>query len=237
MSRYRRYATHPLVAIALVGGLLLGASWQSLAREAATSTDLSGIADVVDGDTLNINGARVRLEGIDAPEMGQTCTRGRAESWACGTEATKALARLVGGQQVRCEQRGLDKYGRILGVCFAGTQDVNAWMVRQGHAWAFVKYSATYAKQEGEARAERVGIWQGDATPAWEYRHERWAAAEQQAPEGCAIKGNVTAHGKIYHMPWSPWYTQIKIDPARGRRWFCSEAEAMAAGWRPVNLH
>jgi hypothetical protein len=47
----------------------------------------------------------------------------------------------------------------------------------------------------------------------------------------------VTANGKIYHMPWSPWYAQIKIDPAKGRRWFCTEAEATAAGWRPVNLH
>ena len=63
---------------------------------------------------------------------------------------------------------------------------------------------------------------------------KRWAAAEQQAPEGCAIKGNVTKHGSIYHMPWSPWYAQIKIEPDKGKRWFCTEAEALAAGWRPV---
>jgi len=109
--------------------------------------------------------------------------------------------------------------------------------VRHGHAWAFVKYSGSYVKEEAEARRERAGIWQGEATPAWEYRQQRWAKAEGGAPDGCAIKGNVTAHGKIYHMPWSPWYDQIKIDQAKGRRWFCSEAEAIAAGWRPVNLH
>ena len=57
------------------------------------------------------------------------------------------------------------------------------------------------------------------------------------APQGCAIKGNVTAHGKIYHMPWSPWYARIKMDPDKGRRWFCTEAEAVAAGWRPANVH
>jgi hypothetical protein len=119
----------------------------------------------------------------------------------------------------------------------AGDQDVSAWMVRQGYAWAFVKYSKTYVKEEAAARAERLGIWQGEAIPAWDYRAQRWANAQPQAPQGCAIKGNVTANGKIYHMPWSPWYAQIKMDPVRGRRWFCTEAEAVAAGWRPVNLN
>ena len=58
-----------------------------------------------------------------------------------------------------------------------------------------------------------------------------------QAPSGCAIKGNVTKNGRIYHMPWSPWYAQIKIEPDKGKRWFCTEAEALAAGWRPVQAH
>ena len=110
-------------------------------------------------------------------------------------------------------------------------------MVRQGHAWAFTKYSTSYVTEESQARAQRLGIWQGEATPPWEYRARHWAKAEPQAPQGCAIKGNVTGHGKIYHMPWSPWYAQIKMDPDKGRRWFCTEAEAVAAGWRPVNLH
>ena len=112
--------------------------------------------------------------------------------------------------------RGLDKYGRTLGACLLGRQDVNAWMVRQGYAWAFVKYSTSYVREEAQARAEHVGIWQGEATPPWDYREQRWARAEPQAPQGCAIKGNVTAHGKIYHMPWSPWYAQIKMDLDKG---------------------
>jgi Staphylococcal nuclease homologue len=160
-----------------------------------------------------------------------------AGTWPCGTRATAALTGLIGGKKVRCDPRGLDKYGRTLGVCFLGQQNVSAWMVRQGHAWAFTKYSTSYVKEEEEAHTGRMGIWQGEATPAWEYRAQRWAKAEPQAPQGCAIKGNVTANGKIYHMPWSPWYGQINMDAERGRRWFCSEAEAVAAGWRPVNLH
>jgi hypothetical protein len=110
-------------------------------------------------------------------------------------------------------------------------------MVREGYAWAFVKYSTSYVQEEAEARALHIGIWQGKAEPAWEFREHRWAGAEQDAPKGCAIKGNVTAHGRIYHMPWSPWYGKIRIDEAKGKRWFCTEAEALAAGWRPVAVH
>ena len=92
--------------------------------------------------------------------------------------------------------------------------------------------------RRGRGRSARPtrGHLAGRGDPAWEYRAQHWAKAEPEAPQGCAIKGNVTQHGKIYHMPWSPWYAQIKMDPDRGRRWFCTEAEAVAAGWRPVNL-
>jgi len=234
---YRVYTTQRLVAFALAVGLTISGPWVVGARSDGGHADLAGLAKVVDGDTLVINGTRVRLEGIDAPEAGQTCKRRLLGFWACGTEATSALAHLVQDKQVRCEPRGLDKYGRTLAVCFLDQQDVNAWMVRQGLAWAFIKYSTSYVKEEAEAKSLRIGVWQGEATPPWEYREHRWVSAEPQAPHGCAIKGNVTAHGKIYHMPWSPWYAQIRMNPEKGRRWFCTEAEAVAAGWRPVNLH
>ena len=231
------YTTQRLVAFALAVGLTISGSWAVGGRSDDQLANLVGVAKVVDGDTLVINGTRIRLEGIDAPEAGQTCKRRLLGAWACGTEATNALAHLVQDKQVRCEPRGLDKYGRTLAVCFLDQQDVNAWMVRQGLAWAFIKYSTSYVKEETEAKSLRIGVWQGEATPPWEYREHRWASAEPQAPQGCAIKGNVTAHGKIYHMPWSPWYAQIRMNPEKGRRWFCTEAEAVAAGWRPVNLH
>jgi endonuclease YncB( thermonuclease family) len=198
---------------------------------------LQGAARVIDGDTLTVGEVRVRLEGIDAPEAGQTCRRKWIGLWPCGEAATAALAKLVGRRVVVCTERGFDKYGRVLGVCFLDGRDINAWMVRQGYAWAFVKYSQSYIREEAQARAEQLGIWQGEAQPAWEYRARRWAVAEPAAPAGCAIKGNVTRNGRIYHMPWSPWYAQIKVEPDKGERWFCSEAEALAAGWRPVQAH
>ena len=133
-----------------------------------------------------------------------------------------------------CEPRGLDKYGRTLAVCFVDGRDINAQMVRQGYAWAFVKYSTSYVKEEARRKPRASASGRARSMPAWEYRAKRWAAAEQQAPEGCAIKGNVTKHGRIYHMPWSPWYAQIRIEPDKGKRWFCTrgrgDRRGLAAG-------
>ena len=232
------YTTHGLVAFALALGFVwVSTSARVSARSDPPSGPLAGHARVIDGDTIAIGETRIRLEGIDAPESAQTCQRKWFGSWACGTAATAALASMIGDKPVACESHGLDKYGRTLATCFVDGRDINAQMVRQGHAWAFVRYSTSYVKEEALAKAESLGIWQGESQPAWDYRAKRWAAAEQKAPEGCAIKGNITKNGKIYHMPWSPWYAQIKIEPDKGKRWFCSEAEALTAGWRPVQVH
>lgn len=229
--------TRQLVACALAAGLLQVTVALAAWRPAATGRTVAGPVRVIDGDTIDIAGVRVRLEGIDAPESGQRCKRRLIGRWACGTAATEALEKLVAGGDVRCDERGTDKYGRVLGVCHAGPIDINAWMVRNGLAWAFVRYSQSYVKEEAAARAERIGIWQAETQTAWDYRATRWTAEVPRAPEGCAIKGNVTKNGRIYHMPWSPWYAQIRIDTHKGKRWFCSEAEAVAAGWRPVETH
>lgn len=201
---------------------------------AAETAALDGRAIVVDGDTLEIAGSRVRLEGIDAPELAQTCSRGSGEAWDCGQEARLVLAAIVAGKDVACDQKGLDKYRRILGVCFVDGEDINAIMVTTGYARAFVKYSTTYEPLEAEARVAGAGIWQGESVAPWDYRRGRWQEAEDSAPNGCAIKGNISRNGHIYHLPWMTWYDRVKVDEARGERWFCSEDEAMAAGWRPA---
>lgn len=195
---------------------------------------ITGPARVVDGDTIDIAGMRVRLEGIDAPETGQSCDRRDGSSFDCGLAATRLLTELTHGRDVTCEERGRDKYSRTLAVCFAGGVELNGEMVRHGLAWAFVKYSHSYVAIEAEARALRIGIWDGDSEPAWAYRARSWQVAGQTAPAGCAIKGNVSRNGHIYHLPWSPWYGKVSVDERRGERWFCSEAEAIAAGWRPA---
>ena len=233
-------ATRQLVACALAAGVLFAVSSQGLTRPGPASGDgppVTGTARVIDGDTIDVADTRVRLEGIDAPESGQRCNRPLIGWWACGSAATAALSSQLEGQTVTCERHGVDKYGRLLGVCFVAGRDINAWMVRQGFAWAFVRYSQAYVAEEAAAKAAGLGVWQAETQPPWEYRAQRWTAAEQKSPEGCAIKGNVTRNGKIYHMPWSPWYARIRIEGDKGKRWFCSEAEALAAGWRPAQVH
>jgi endonuclease YncB( thermonuclease family) len=221
-----------LVAIALALGLLTARALG--VRSEGPGEELAGSARIIDGDTIAIGNTRIRLEGIDAPETGQTCGRRPFGTWPCGAAARVALARRIDGKPVRCQPRGRDRYQRTLAQCFLNGHDLNAWMVRQGYAWAFVRYSRRYLAQEAAAKAEGLGIWQGEAVPAWEFRARRWRKAEPDAPAGCTIKGNVTSHGKIYHMPWSPWYARIHMATDKGKRWFCTEAEAEAAGWRPV---
>lgn len=227
---------------AFLAVLLLTLAAPTDARQSPTTSrshaTLIGPAEAIDGDTLLVGGIRVRLEGIDAPEIEQVCTDAGGRQWSCGAQAHRALARLVTGRSVSCEERGMDKYHRLLGVCYVGSLDINAELVRRGLAWAFVRYSRSYISTEAEAQRARVGIWSGSATPAWQYRADRWhhAADGAEAPKGCPIKGNVTANGRIYHLPWSPWYGRIRMDGSKGKRWFCSEEEAIAAGWRAAHF-
>jgi endonuclease YncB( thermonuclease family) len=194
----------------------------------------------VDGDTIDVAGTRIRLEGIDAPEAGQSCNRRDGGTWDCGTEATRVLTSLINGSAVQCAVEGRDVYGRALGTCFPALRmespqrraSVNAEMVRRGLAWAFVKYSSTYVSEEAAARQAQSGIWQAATRTASDHRATRWVSASEAAPDGCAIKGNISHSGRIYHMPWSPWYAKVVMRADKGTRWFCSEAEAVAAGWR-----
>ena len=110
--------------------------------------------------------------------------------------------------------------------------NINEAMVRNGFAWSYRKYSSDYNVSEDAAREERLNIWQAETEPPWQFRESRWTVAEQQAPDGCPIKGNISRNGRIYHAPWSPWYTRTKISTEKGERWFCDEAEAIEAGWR-----
>ena len=105
-------------------------------------------------------------------------------------------------------------------------------MVADGFAWAYTHYSEDYLPEQRAAEAEGMGIWQHPTQTPWDFRADRWTRAALEAPDGCPIKGNVSGNGQIYHTPWSPWYPRTKIDPSKGERWFCDEAEAFAAGWR-----
>jgi endonuclease YncB( thermonuclease family) len=171
------YATRQASALALAGVLSAALLAASAIWAVPAAPALTGAAYVIDGDTISLGGLRVRLEGIDAPELDQSCGAGPQGSWPCGRAAAAHLGRLASGR-VSCRITGYDAYGRSLGVCTAGGQEINAQMVRDGMAWAFVRYGQTYAAAEAEARERRIGVWRGAAEPAWSYRARR--AVEQR---------------------------------------------------------
>jgi endonuclease YncB( thermonuclease family) len=203
---------------------------------------ISGRAEVTDGDSFEIGSTRVRLFGVDAPEGRQSCTRG-GNDWACGNEAARKLRSLIGDRTVACTQRDIDDYGRRVAVCRSGAADLAAEMARSGFAVAYRRYSSDYVDEENEARAAKRGIWAGDFAAPEDYRRDerteappqpRVAQPQQSAPrDGCYIKGNINGEGeRIYHVPGSSSYADTVIDGAKGERWFCTEAEARAGGWR-----
>ena len=219
--------------LTLAGILLLALTTPS---GAAT---VQGTAKVVDGDTLVVQGERIRLHGIDAPEAAQTCRRSNGKPWPCGKGAADALSDYIDHRLVFCEGRDRDAYGRLIAVCTVNLVEINKWLVTEGLAVAFRRYSTDYADAEAQAREYEAGIWEGSFEMPWDYRARRWSEEGSRAPDpNCPIKGNINKKGeKIYHTPWgSRSYKRTKINTAKGERWFCDEAEAVAAGWRaPFN--
>lgn len=142
---------------------------QILSLPTLASEDIVGVASVTDGDTIVIHGERIRLEGIDSPETRQICKRG-GEDWRCGKDASFALSDKIGRKTVRCENLGRDRYKRVLGRCWLGDTDLNGWMVSQGWAVAYRRYSTQYVPEEDQANAARRGIWNSDFQKPWDWR-------------------------------------------------------------------
>ena len=135
--------------------------------------ELIGRATVVDGDTLGIRDQKIRLHGIDAPESSQRCTRPSGEGWRCGQKAALALSEKIGQRNVRCDGKKRDRWGRLIAVCYLGSQDLNAWLVRRGWAVAYRKYSKDYVPQEARARQAKIGVWSGTFEMPWDWRKAR----------------------------------------------------------------
>lgn len=128
---------------------------------------------VVDGDTLSFAfaGVKVRLDGFDAPEKAQICDDKHGRAYKCGKVAADALKALISGRDVICStQRKKDRYGRELGACSVGGVDIGAYMVSNGHAEAYRKYSLEYVILEEQAHAAGLGIWQGRHTAPSDWR-------------------------------------------------------------------
>ena len=125
------------------------------------ASEISGFAVVTDGDTIKISNNKIRLHGIDAPEKKQNCTK-NAKEYNCGIVATEALINKISKNVVKCLiQKNKDRYNRFIGVCFVEQIDLNRWMVRNGYAVAYKRYSKDYILDEKFAKTNKLGLWSG----------------------------------------------------------------------------
>ena len=203
--------------------------------DASAQADIvRGIAAIADANTLIINGRRLRLAGIDAPESNQRCDLPSGIKWFCGRAAAQVLFLIAHKRETVCktvEGRAADD-GNAIAFCTVAANDVGGEMIRRGMAWAGEGAAADYHAIQSKAAATKIGVFQAETEPAAAYRARRWREAAAARSDGCPIKGNVDGFGqRIYHLPWSQWYALTKITASRGERWFCNERAAVAAGW------
>ena len=190
----------------------------------------NGTVRVIDADTIDVGSTRVRLFGIDAPEMGQPCTAD-GSVLDCGQWARDVVRERFEGAYARCRQVDTDQYGRAVAQCEVNGQDMGQVIVNGGFAWAYRRYSEIYDLDEKSAALAERGLWAVNVQLPSEYRATRFAN-DPVPDQSCAIKGNISDNGRIYHSPGDENYNRTRIDTSRGERWFCSVAEAQAAGWR-----
>lgn len=196
------------------------------------SADITGPARVVDGDTLHVADTRIRLFGIDAPEQDQICQTEQGADWRCGAWVTERAKALFSNVETRCVAVDHDRYGRTVARCFQGGQDVGQRLVSEGLAFAYRRYSMDYDLDEKSAAVRDVGLHAMRVQSPSQFRKTR-AVGRIPLDRSCRIKGNISGKGtRIYHMPGQSDYERTGIRTEKGERWFCSENEARAAGWR-----
>lgn len=198
----------------------------------SAAADPAGRLHVIDADTIDVSGVRVRLHGIDAPEIGQPCIADGVTR-DCGRWARDVVAARFEGRHTQCTQVDVDQYDRVVAACTVDGEDMGAFIVSSGWAWAYRRYSDAYDLDEKSAAIAGRGLWAVDIDQPSDYRAARIRNAAAPDPD-CAIKGNISDNGRIYHLPGSRGYDRTRINLRSGERWFCSEAEARAAGWRPA---
>ena len=202
-----------------------------LVQPVSASADVAGFVRVIDGDTFDVAGQRVRIFGIDAPEGKQTCETEQGTLWPCGAWVSAKVSDLYDGNGAVCRQVDWDRYGRIVARCSVDGRDVGEDLVSRGLAFAYRAYSMEYDLVEKGAAINDRGLHASRVQNPAAYRAER---AERNMPPhpNCAIKGNISKNGRIYHMPGQHDYERTGINEASGERWFCTQFGARLAGWR-----
>ena len=156
----------------------------ALAPRAAGAQDLAGQASVIDGDTLEIHGTRIRLWGIDAPETSQLCRGDDSLPYRCGSTAANKLDAFISRRVVRCSQKDVDQYGRRVASCTLEATDLGEWLVVKGFALDWPRYSGgRYSAPQREAERAARGLWAGSYVEPWLYRSCIRAGGR---PAGCS---------------------------------------------------
>ncbi|WP_424984518.1 thermonuclease family protein [Microbulbifer sp. S227A] len=196
------------------------------------AADPRGRIRVIDGDTWDVGGERVRLFGIDAPESDQTCQSPDGAVWGCGQWVSQQVKARYEGKRAGCKAVDTDRYGRIVARCEVAGRDVGRAMVSDGLAFAYRRYAMDYDLDEKGAAVNGRGLHGSRFQRPAQFRSAKRSAVPPSRQD-CPIKGNVSSKGvKIYHVPGQEHYGRTQINMAKGERWFCSEAEARRAGWR-----
>ena len=197
-----------------------------------TAETLSGQVSVIDGDTLEIEGVVIQLYGIDAPELGQTCLL-KSKRWRCGQEAAFALRRLTDAGPVACRATTVEEH-RTKAVCVAGSADLAEQMLQKGYAVNLEQTPPSYNNAEASARSARLGLWRSTFVRPWDWRQGvRLPGGPADEVTVCEVKGTINDKDqRVFYLPSDRGYEEISIDPSRGERMFCSDDEALLAGWK-----
>ena len=143
--------------------------------------EISGNAQIIDGDTIKINSKKIRLYGIDAPELKQMCKKPYltiifftfTKDYPCGKISTQKLQNKINNKVVTCKILDIDRYKRLIGECYKRNLNLNSWLVSNGYAVAYRKYSKKYISNEINAKNEKKGLWQGKFEMPWEFRRKK----------------------------------------------------------------
>ena len=142
--------------------------------------EISGYAKIIDGDTIKINSKKIRLHGIDAPEKKQVCKKpyitivffSFSKNYLCGQVSTDKLTKKINNQIIKCKIKNVDRYNRLIGECYKNNENLNSWLVSNGYAVAYRKYSKKYISDEMNAKNKKLGIWQGKFEMPWDFRRK-----------------------------------------------------------------
>jgi endonuclease YncB( thermonuclease family) len=242
-AMHRTYAGAAVALVTAIGFAASGvftqpgsSSFGSLANIsllAGGGAAVEGRAVVLSGDTVRVNAKLFRLSGIEAPDRNQDCIKPGNRRWRCGQAAITALEKATRGKQLACKPSGsADTAGRTQASCTIDGRDIAAGLVRDGHVFAVSSFLGGYGSEESEAKRIKAGLWTGEAERPTDYRAKLWETAKKASPEGCPIKGTIAGSTKVFIVPWANDYRKASVRLAKGERWFCSEADAVAAGWK-----